>query len=416
MVAVLGYSREQIIAAVQDMYSVVATAPTAEFHFPVGREAAAALGYSPEELDGLPRSTLESFAGVGCPWHTDVIREGDTVLDIGAGAGVDALIASRRVGASGRVIAVDLTPAMVAKLAATAAENGYDNVRAMEGSAEALPLPDESVDVITSNGALNLVPDKRRAIAEMFRVLRPGGRMQISDVVIRRPVTVDCDSDPRLWVECVVGATVDEELLNHFRDAGFEGIEVVRSLDYFAHSPSAQTREIAASFDAYSTDLRLRRAQRAPSRISQFLRRADPRRAAAALWRRGLAGSAALAMALLACYGTLAAIGLLGLAGIGIGLNETVWAGAIVVFALATAGILAIGARYHGSWIPAITGGVAAAAITGTMFIAYSLAVELAGFLVLAAAVGYDHYLRRRHQSRVLGLHDSGQQATAPQP
>ena len=96
-----------------------------------------------------------------------------------------------------------------------------------------------SSPAITSNGALNLLPDKRRAIKEMLRVLRPGGRLQIADVVIRRPVTVDCDDDPRLWVECVVGATVDEDMVTLFRDCGFQNIETVRVHDYFAHSPSA---------------------------------------------------------------------------------------------------------------------------------------------------------------------------------
>ncbi|MBA1148835.1 methyltransferase domain-containing protein, partial [Ectothiorhodospiraceae bacterium WFHF3C12] len=255
MVAILGYTREQIFAAVKDMYTAVAEAPDSPFHFLVGRPASLLLGYPQEQIERLPSAPLASFAGVGYPFRGDVVRRGDICLDVGAGSGTDSLIAAQRVGSSGYVIALDMTPAMAQKLGRSAQEAGAENVGPVLGAAEAVPLANASVDCITSNGAFNLIPDKRRAAAEMFRVLRPGGRLQIADVVIGRPVTVDCDSDPRLWVECVVGATVEDEFLAMFRDAGFEDIQVLRRLDYFAHTPSEQTREIAAAFGAQSVEV-----------------------------------------------------------------------------------------------------------------------------------------------------------------
>lgn len=404
MVAILGYSREQIFAAVKDMYTDVAEAPDSPFHFPIGRSASDAAGYPPQHFDALPENVAQSFVGVGYPFLGEAVRPGDTTLDIGAGAGGDTLIAGQLVGSSGRVIALDLTPAMARKLSETARESGADNVSVVQASAEAIPIADESVDSITSNGALNLVPDKRRAVAEMFRVLRPGGRVQLADIVISRPVTVDCSTDPRLWVECVVGATVDDDLLAMFRDAGFEDVRVLRTNDYFSHSPSAQTREIAASFDARSVELAMRRGPRAPSRLQQWLRRVDPRRIAARIWRRGLTGIVGLGVALLACYGTLAVVGLASLYGVSLMLNETVWAGAIALFTLLTAASVMVGRRLHGSALPLSLAGLGAALVVYALFVDYWIVIELTGFLVLAVSVAWDVLLRRRSETRVLGL------------
>lgn len=404
MVAILGYSREQIFDAVKGMYTAVADTPNAHFHFPVGDSACRLLGYPPQQLEQLPAALTESFAGVGHPFHAEVIRPGDTVLDIGAGAGVDSLIAGRLVGPEGRVVALDLSPAMTRKLYGTVQASGIDNVAVVQGSAESLPLADASVDVITSNGALNLVPDKRHAVAEMFRVLRPGGRLQLADVVIDRPVTVDCHDDPRLWVECVVGATVEEELLAMFRDAGFEDIRIVRRFDYFAHSPSRQTREVAAGFGARSVELAMRRGPQAPSRLWQLTKRLDPRRWATALWRRGFMGLAGLGLALLTCYGTLAGVGLLTVLGFRLALDETVWAGAIVAFTLITVAVIVAGIRRHRAYTPALMAILGGGAVVYAVLIDYRFAVELSGFLVLAAAVGWDLRLHRREQQRVLGL------------
>jgi arsenite methyltransferase len=293
---------------------------------------------------------------------------------------------------------------MTRKLKAACAEGRLDNISVVQGSAERLPLADGSVDSITSNGALNLVPDKRRAVGEMFRVLRPGGRVQLADVVIRRPVTVDCREDPRLWVECVVGATVDEDLLTMFRDAGFEDVEVVRELDYFAHSPSAQTRDVAASFEARSLELGMRRGDREPSRLEQWLKRMNPVRWLKSMWRRGFLGMASLAAAAVVCYGTLAALALLGAVGIGLALDEGLWAGAIALLAVLAAVAIAAGARRHRSPGPAVVAVAGAGVILYALFVDYSMLMELSGFVLLAVAAFRDLHLRRRVQARVLRL------------
>jgi ubiquinone/menaquinone biosynthesis C-methylase UbiE len=292
MVAIFGFTRERVIAAVQDMYTAVALTPERPFHFPVGRDACLRVGYPAALLEGLPEEALQSFAGVACPFRADVIRAGDTVLDIGAGAGTDTLIASRLVGPRGKVLALDITPAMGRRLRELVTRCGIGNVEVIEGNVETLPLPATSAHVVTSNGMLNLVPDKRKAVAEIFRVLRPGGHVQIADIVIRRPVTRDCATDPKLWAECVVGATIDDDYLAMFRDAGFENVTVLRDYDYFALSPSPTTRDIARRFGAHAMEIAMQRAATAPSKLTQLARRADPRKALRALARRGLLGDA----------------------------------------------------------------------------------------------------------------------------
>jgi arsenite methyltransferase len=398
MVAIFGFTREKVIAAVQDMYTAVAVSPERPFHFPVGRDACLQVGYSAELLEGLPVEALRSFAGVGCPYRADVIRAGDTVLDVGAGAGTDTLIASRLVGSRGKVFALDITPAMVRKLRELVTRCGIVNVEVIEGSAEEIPLPAGSVDVVTSNGMLNLVPDKGRAVAEMFRVLRPGGQVQVADIVIRQPVTRDCATDPKLWAECVVGASIDEDYLAMFGDAGFEGVTVLRDYDYFSLSPSGETRQIARRFGAHAIEIAMRRGAAAPSRGAQLLRRADPRRALRALARRGLAGTAALALSVLACYGTLAATTLLSLAGITLAISPALWAGTIVVLGGLAAAAVAAGARRHGGYAALGLAMAGIAALAYAQFVNYRMDVELAAFGLLAAGVALDFMRRRKSE------------------
>lgn len=404
MVAVLGYSRDQIFEAVKDMYTAVADAPASPFHFPVGEPAGRALGYPKEAMRALPRAVRDSFAGVGYPFSGNAVSPGDTVLDLGAGAGADTLIAARLAGRDGHVMALDLTPAMTRKLKRESESLGTRNISVLQASAERLPLADESVDAITSNGALNLVPDKRRAVTEMFRVLRPGGKLQIADVVIHRPVTADCSEDPRLWVECVVGASVDEDFVARFREAGFEDVRVMRTNDYFAHSPSAQTREIAASFGARSMELTMRRGARTPGRLQRWFHRLNPKRMLTRLWRGGLLGAASLGLAITACYGTLAAAGLLGALGVRLGLDQALWAGTIALFTVATAVTVGTGIRSHGRYGPTTLAVAAAGVVLFALYIHYHMLIEGTGFALLAAAVGWDIVLRQREQARVLGL------------
>jgi arsenite methyltransferase len=256
MVVITEHQRDIIFDAVQAMYTEVATRPEQEFHFPTGRAACEYVGYPAAELDGLPAAAVESFAGVGYPFAAAVIRPGDTVLDIGSGSGTDALIAARRVGPTGEVVGLDMTEAMRRKLTENARGIDADQVRALDGNAESIPLPDQSVDVVTSNGVLNLVPEKEQAVREIFRVLPPGGRVQIADIVVDTQPSETCRSNPQLWAECIVGATSEEEYLEYFRSAGFVEVEVLSHLDYFSRSASPETRKVAGSFGARTMVMR----------------------------------------------------------------------------------------------------------------------------------------------------------------
>jgi len=241
-----------IFDAVQEMYEDVAVTPTEEFHFPTGRSSCLHVGYPESELDALPARAVESFAGVGYPFLADAIEPGDTVVDIGSGSGVDALIAGRATGPEGLVYGIDMTPAMIAKAETNIREAGMDHVELLEGRADDLPLDDASVDVLTSNGVYNLVPDKEAAFREAYRVLRPGGRLQIADIVLSEPVSEESKANPELWAECIVGAEPEDEYLDRVRSAGFEDIAVIDRLDYFARSCDESTRTVAKSLGAHT--------------------------------------------------------------------------------------------------------------------------------------------------------------------
>lgn len=256
MVYVGSANKHLIFGAVRAMYTDVAQHPDRGYHFPTGRAACTFVGYPGDGLAGLPEAAVESFAGVGYPFAANVIGAGDTILDIGSGSGTDVLLAAHAAGPSGRIIGLDMTTAMIAKLAATLTAAGGTHVRLLQGNAEQVPLPDGSVDVVTSNGVLNLVPDKRAAAAEIYRVLKPGGRLQLADIALGRPITGDCLSNPVLWAECVVGATLEDEYVALLRASGFEAVEVLGRLDYFSASSSPETRSIARSFNACSIVLR----------------------------------------------------------------------------------------------------------------------------------------------------------------
>lgn len=180
------------------MYQEVADKPDAEFHFYHGREAAEMFGYDPEWLDRAPAGAVASFAGVGNPHARSALQPGETVLDLGSGAGLDGIIASWQIGPTGKVIGVDLNPAMCLKAQAHAQATGT-TIECHEGRMEEIPLPDGSVDVIISNGVINLSFQKRLVIQEMFRVLKPGGRISITDIVSAKQLTQSIVNDPKLW-------------------------------------------------------------------------------------------------------------------------------------------------------------------------------------------------------------------------
>lgn len=259
MVAILSNQRDAILTAVRDMYTTVATDPARGFHFPTGRSACEVLGYPRSDLDAIPPSAVESFAGVGYPFLAGVIHSGQVILDVGSGSGTDVLIASRETGDGGRVYALDMTGAMREKLRRNLVTARATNVEILDASAEDIPLPDSSVDVVTTNGVLNLVPDKTKAVTEVARVTRPGGWLQVADIVLSTEPSEACRARADLWAECVVGAMTDQAFLELLRTSGFEDVEVLRRYDYFAASRSAETRKVAASFGGISMVVRARR-------------------------------------------------------------------------------------------------------------------------------------------------------------
>jgi SAM-dependent methyltransferase len=183
---------------IKKTYASVSEEPARDFIFPTGRAWAEDLEY-PAELGNVPDTAAESFAGVANPWKLGRLELGERVLDLGSGAGTDSLIAAQMVGPHGRVIGVDMTPQMLATARTAAAEMGVANVEFVEAEAERLPFLDESFDVVVSNGVVDLIPDKDAVFAELHRVLEPGGRLQIADVTIQRPVSEEGRRNIDLW-------------------------------------------------------------------------------------------------------------------------------------------------------------------------------------------------------------------------
>jgi arsenite methyltransferase len=183
---------------IKKTYAAVSQEPGTDFIFPTGRAWAEDLRYPPE-LAAVPDAAAESFAGVANPWELGRLEPGERVLDLGCGAGTDSLVAAQMVGPEGRVTGIDMTPEMLDKARSAAAELGVGNVDFVEGEIEELPFPDESFDVVISNGVVDLVPDKDAVFSELHRVLRPGGRIQIADVTIQNPVSEEGRRNIDLW-------------------------------------------------------------------------------------------------------------------------------------------------------------------------------------------------------------------------
>ena len=183
---------------IKKTYASVSQEPERDFVFPTGRAWAEDLGYPPE-LAHVPESAVESFAGVANPFSLGRLEPGERVLDLGSGAGTDSLVAAFMVGADGSVTGIDMTPEMLAKARAAAGEAGLDHVAFVEGEVERLPFADESFDVVISNGVIDLVPDKDAVFGEIYRVLVPGGRIQVADVTIQRPVSEEGKRNIDLW-------------------------------------------------------------------------------------------------------------------------------------------------------------------------------------------------------------------------
>jgi SAM-dependent methyltransferase len=194
-----GLDTEQLRRAILEEYSLVASDPGHGFHFHTGRRLGQILGYAEEWLEGLPHEAVASFAGTGNPLSAGEPAPGERVVDVGCGAGIDSLIAASMVGPAGAVIGVDMTPAMVERASAAAASAALSNVTFRQGYAEDLPVESGWADLVISNGVLNLFPDKLAGLREMARVLQPGGRLQIGDILVQKSVGDEAKRDVNLW-------------------------------------------------------------------------------------------------------------------------------------------------------------------------------------------------------------------------
>jgi arsenite methyltransferase len=190
---------DELRFAIQKEYETVACEPNIGFHFHTGRPLCKILGYEEDWLEGIPERAIESFAGTGNPFRIQRLQPGENVIDIGSGAGLDSLLAARIVAPHGQVIGVDMTPAMLAKAQEAAQMAEIDNVEFRHGYAEELPIDDEWAQVVISNGVFNLLPDKHKGLNEMARVLRPGGRLQIADIIVKKQVPDDAKRKIDLW-------------------------------------------------------------------------------------------------------------------------------------------------------------------------------------------------------------------------
>jgi SAM-dependent methyltransferase len=198
-IGVTDIDRGMLRLAIQEEYTAVACTPAQGFHFNTGRPHAFRLGYEEHWLAGIPEGAIESFAGTGNPFSLGELQPGERVVDVGCGAGIDSLIASRMVGSSGSVVGIDMTEAMLDKARAGASAMGQANVHFRQGFGEELPVQDGWADVVISNGVVNLMPDKRQAFAELNRVLKPGGRLQIADILVQKPVSEGAKQNIDLW-------------------------------------------------------------------------------------------------------------------------------------------------------------------------------------------------------------------------
>jgi len=234
-----GVDTAALEAKVKHMYREVAEHPDGDFHFELGEQVALRVGYDPDRLSDVPSEAVDSFAGVGFFFDLAGLEPGEVVVDLGSGSGMDVLYAAGLVGQTGRVIGVDFTTEQLAKARRLAETQGATWVEFREGRIEDLPVPDASVDCVISNGVINLSPNKPGVFAEAARVLRPGGRLAIADIITERHLTeaIVCNAD--LWAACIGGAAQQEDYLQAIEAAGFTIVQI-RDNDYQFISDSAR--------------------------------------------------------------------------------------------------------------------------------------------------------------------------------
>jgi arsenite methyltransferase len=211
---------QELETKVKDMYRHVAEEPQGDYHFELGRPLAERLGYPGDPLDEIPRGATESFAGVGYFFDLAALEQGETVIDLGSGSGMDVFFAALAVGPSGRVIGVDFTREQLDKAQSLAEQAGFGQVEFRDGRIEEPPVEDASADCVISNGVINLAPDKERVFGEVSRILKPGGRLAIADIVSEQQLkeSIVCDAD--LWASCIGGAAQEDAYRSAIESAG----------------------------------------------------------------------------------------------------------------------------------------------------------------------------------------------------
>ncbi len=233
-------NKEELLEKIKFMYKEVAEKPDGEFHFEMGRPVAEKLGYSPEDLDNVPKEAVESFAGVGHYFDFAGIKEGETILDLGSGSGMDAFIAAIKAGKSGKVIGFDLSKDQLRKANMLKEKHDFSQAEFREGYIESLPLEDESVDVVISNGVINLSAEKDKVFKEISRVLKKGGRMAISDIVTEKPLTEKIKCDANIWASCIGGALQINTYKELMEKAGLKVVKEKHHPEYGFLSKSAR--------------------------------------------------------------------------------------------------------------------------------------------------------------------------------
>ena len=240
MTTAVSFDPKELESKVKAMYRSVAENPHGEFHFEMGRALAERLGYSASDLDRIPPESIESFAGVGYYFHFARLKQGETVLDLGSGSGMDTFFAALKVGPAGKVIGVDMTDEQRAKANRLRERDGFSNVTYVKGYIENVPCPSASVDVVISNGVINLAPDKSKVFREAFRLLKSGGRFAISDIVteVQLPETIVCNST--LWAACIGGAAQQDNYRAQIESAGLHVTRVEENPAYQFISDNAR--------------------------------------------------------------------------------------------------------------------------------------------------------------------------------
>jgi arsenite methyltransferase len=240
MTMAINFDPKELETKIRAMYRSVAENPHGDFHFEMGRALAERLGYLPADLDRIPAEAVDSFAGVGYYFHLVDLKEGETVVDLGSGSGMDSFIATLKVGTRGKVFGIDMTDEQRAKAERLRVRDGFTTVKYLKGYIEEVPLPDGTADAIISNGVINLATDKTRVFREAARVLKPGGRLALADIITEAqlPDTIVCNST--LWAACIGGAAQRDSYRAQIEATGLRIVKEQDNPQYQFISENAQ--------------------------------------------------------------------------------------------------------------------------------------------------------------------------------